>query len=99
MPTATEKAACEVCGVAYGLPVDEALSMSLRSDYTYEVSHHKSGAIVIIPSVYNGLPVTAIGEEAFCHVSGVTKVVIPDSVTIIKSEAFRVCYNLESLLN
>jgi hypothetical protein len=38
---------------------------------------------IVIPSTYNGLPVTSIGEDAFTGRSSLTSVTIPDSVTII----------------
>ncbi len=43
---------------------------------------------VIIPSEIDGLPVTSIGEWAFCGCSGLTSVTIPDSVTSIGEWAF-----------
>ena len=48
---------------------------------------------IIIPSTYNGLPVTSIGEYAFEY-EHITSVVIPDSVTFIDYWAFRDCQYL-----
>jgi len=52
------------------------------------------GGAIIIPSEINGVPVKTIKDEAFQNCSGVTSVVIPDSVTTIGSAAFRGCTGL-----
>jgi len=49
-----------------------------------------------IPSIYNGLPVTSIGNSAFYGCSGLTNITIPNSVTVIGSQAF---YNCRGLTN
>ncbi len=46
---------------------------------------------IIIPSTYNGLPVTSIGYDAFCGLPGITGVTIPSSVTSIGRYAFWAC--------
>ena len=43
---------------------------------------------VVIPSTYNDLPVTSIGERAFYGCTGLTNIKIPDNVTSISGEAF-----------
>ena len=50
-----------------------------------------------IPSEYNGLPVTSIGESAFSNCSGLTSITIPDSVTNIGTWAFYNCSGLTSI--
>jgi hypothetical protein len=54
------------------------------------------GGAVTIPSTITGLPVTSIGDEAFLG-SGLTSVIIPDSVTNIGYGAFSGCYSLASV--
>jgi len=53
---------------------------------------------VVIPSTYNGKPVTAIGANAFEAANMITKVTIPDSVTVIDKSAFSGCYALNSVI-
>ena len=52
---------------------------------------------LIIPNMYNGLPVTAIGDYAFYYCSALTSVTIPDSVTTIGNKAFYNCSSLTSV--
>ena len=53
---------------------------------------------VIIPSIYNGLPVTSIGNNAFLRCTNLTSVTIPNSVTSIGAGAFAVCTSLEDIV-
>jgi len=52
---------------------------------------------VVIPATYNGLPVTAIGSNAFYDCSELTSVNIPNSVISIGEYAFFHCSNLTSV--
>lgn len=49
------------------------------------------GGDVVIPSSYQGSPVTSIGEAAFAECDTVSRVTIPDSVESIGKYAFRGC--------
>ncbi len=51
---------------------------------------------IIIPSQYNGLPVTEIAVNAFANCSIVTSVTIPDSITSIGRSAFA-CPNMKDV--
>jgi hypothetical protein len=52
---------------------------------------------VVIPSSYNGKPVTGIGEEAFAYCSGLTSIMIPAGVTSIENYTFFNCSGLTSI--
>ena len=49
---------------------------------------------VVIPSTYNNLPVTKIGDYAFKDCNGLTNIVIPDRVNTIGNYAFSYCSSL-----
>ncbi len=82
------------------LTVTDCLEYSLN---TYEDGYVVNGfmegygdnvSVLVIPSTYDGLPVTTIAECAFQDCASLTKVVIPDTVTYIYDSAFYGCYNI-----
>ena len=86
---------CSVCGADVN-----QLTYSLNSDNeTYSVTGISSlvNTDLVIPSTYNGLPVTKIGASAFLECSTLTSVVIPEGVTSIGSYAFYGCSSLTSV--
>ncbi|MGN1061023.1 MAG: leucine-rich repeat domain-containing protein, partial [Candidatus Coproplasma sp.] len=52
---------------------------------------------IVIPSTYNGIPVTKIGGTAFADCTSLTSITIPDSVTTIENAAFYNCASLTSI--
>ena len=75
------------------------LAYTLSSDgksYTVKIGTCTDTDIVI-PSTYNGLPVTGIGDYAFYQKTFITSINIPDSVTSIGQVAFAGCSSLTSI--
>ena len=52
---------------------------------------------VVIPAVYNGLPVTAIADEGFIGCSNMTSIIIPNSITDIGANSLKGCTGLTSI--
>lgn len=87
-------------------PETESEKMPLvTSDFQYTV---KNGAatltayvgnskMVTVPSRLGGYPVVAIGDRAFLDHSGLTSVILPDTVTQIGWFAFSGCVSLQSI--
>ncbi len=79
----------------------EGLEFSLNSDgesYTVVGIGTCTDTDVILPSIYNDKPVTAIGYEAFGFNSTLTSIVIPNGVTVLEDSAFCGCVNLKSVV-
>ena len=53
---------------------------------------------VTIPKTYNGLPVTAIGSNAFKNQSTITNIIIPRGIVSIGSSAFEGCKGITSIV-
>jgi hypothetical protein len=83
-----------------------AANVQIEGDWGYTVSNGEATVVwydgfdvdLIIPSVLGGVPVTAIGDEAFWFDDRIKSVVIPDSVKTIGESAFFYCTNLESVI-
>ena len=89
---------CTVCKYVGGV---EALEYTLNSSgdsYSVTGVGHCGVAELTIPSVYNGLPVTSIGDHAFSSCAQLESVVIPDSVASIGDYAFNGCHWLARVI-
>ena len=75
----------------------EVSSFTLLEDGTYELSAAGAFEDVVVPSEYNGAPVTRIGDNAFKDCETLKSVTIPDSITSIGENAFYNCNKLTSI--
>lgn len=81
--------ACEHCGISDAL---DQLEYRLSGN-TYRITGigEYTGEYLVIPSEYNGLTVTEIGEGAFYGCDNLIKITVPDNVTSIGKGAFQGC--------
>jgi len=89
---------CAVCGetVRIEYQYSQDLSYEENEDGGYTVYRGScADDLIILPSVHNGKPVTAIGTSAFYGHSTIKTVIIPDTVTVIGDSAFVYCSALE----
>ena len=75
----------------------EELAYTLLSDDTYEVTGigGVTDTDIVIPSEYNGKPVTSIAGFAFTYNTDLTSITIPSTITKIGPSAFYDCSYLE----
>lgn len=86
---------CAVCGVE---DPDNQLEYKLSTDQTYYIVVGKgtySKKDVVIPSVYNDLPVKEIAANAFKGWTAMESIQIPDSIEKIGENAFSGCTKLK----
>lgn len=86
----------------------ENLKVEVKKDYTvssdglilekvdshYEVVGSNGDIDVVIPSYYEGYPVTVIREKAFYRHGKVKNIVIPSTIKEIQADAFNLTFNL-----
>ena len=69
-----------------------------NNDTTYTVTGYDGkDTVVVIPSSIDGIPVTAIAQNAFKDKQRITSITVPDSVTSIGTYAFSGCIGLTEL--
>ena len=97
---------CDECGISYSDGKDipdvpgEGLEYAINPDnasYSVITIGTCDDTNLIIPSTYEGLPVTGIGNSAFYGCTNLSSVTIPDSVKNIDTAAFYGCSGLLSV--
>lgn len=86
--------------VAYPFFDTGILTFTLKGDNTYSVNRGPnidSVTNVVIPTSYNGIPVTTIVDNAFASRTKLVTIDIPDTIKIIGTGAFTGCTALESI--
>ena len=91
----------------YGIKAETADGTPASGDYEYEVNedgesvtitkYTGTGGIVEIPPELDEKKVIRIGYEAFCRISNLTSVTIPEGVTSIGGRAFYECRDLAEI--
>lgn len=70
---------------------------SETQEYKVRISN-KTVTEVVIPSTYEGVPVTAIDDTGFMGCTSLEKVLIPESIKTIGRNAFMGCTKLKKVL-
>ena len=94
-------ATCNVCGERRAIPYTWGLEYALNPDETgYMVIGigEATDTEIIIPSTYNGLPVTMIRARAFYDLDEIKSVTIPDTVTAVGGYAFCSCGGITEMV-
>jgi hypothetical protein len=79
------------------LPGDFIFSTSETGDYVILVKYTGTDTNVIVPALYNNLPVKAIGNAAFIGNTRINTVSLPNSIEVIGAQAFKGCSNLSQM--
>lgn len=76
---------------------DDYLYSEKYNGITLDKYAGKDASVVKIPETINGRPVTVVGEKCFENHSEISEVVLPDTVTGIRYNAFRGCTGLTKM--
>ena len=68
-----------------------------NTEYSVSDCLESASGVIGIPSAYNGLPVTSIGNDAFRDCYDLTYITIPNSITSIGMSALQNCRSLTSI--
>lgn len=106
-PTKTEDGKrhteCTMCGELLTEQIigagSQGMIFYLNSDNTYTLNNIGTctDTDIVIPRIYNGLPVTGIGYSVFENSNTLTSITIPDSIITIGKKAFYNCNSLKDV--
>lgn len=107
-PESTPAITSEPPGVSVQMSSDAVTLNAMSGYYDYTVNtdgvtvtitgYHGPGGMVTIPSILDGYPVAAVGEEVFINNSTLTTVTITAGVTSIGTGAFYGCEKLADVI-
>ncbi len=83
---------CSVCGY------NSVFDFTVYDSYVVLNKYRGTATSVVVPSTYQGLPVTEMGNSVFGGCTNVKEVIIPDSVTTLGNAIFTGCKSLESVV-
>lgn len=86
---------CTLCGE------HQYLVFTLLENDTYSIKARDIEAVpttLILPSTYNGKPVTQIARNAFAYCKTIERLLIPESIKRIDWDAFRDCENISQIV-
>lgn len=97
---------CSTCGykgnnIPTGQPATgtvDKLSFILNEDgesYSVKKINNDITGKVVIPSIYNDLPVTKIASGGFSSCLSISEIIIPDSIFLVASDAFYGCPSIK----
>ena len=75
---------------------DGEASLGLGTSSVPAISTNTAGAITV-PATLGGVPVTAVGQDAFYHCTNLTSVLLPERIRNIGGGAFDFCANLKTI--
>ena len=81
----------------YGEIESDGLVFSISGGEATVIGCNSTASEIVIPSEYEGYPVTAIGEKAFYECGTLVSVTIPQGVTTLGDYAFGYCGNLTTI--
>lgn len=84
---------CEICN----RKMDEDFNFKLLSTGTYSFTYTGYSEHITVPSTFDGIKITEIGDRAFNNNKAVKTIQLPDSVTKIGYSAFSGCTYLEKI--
>lgn len=67
------------------------------SYYVVDSCSARASGVITVPATYDGLPVTKIADNAFQSCSGITQVVLPESISSVGKYAFADCGSLTAI--
>ena len=91
---------CTECGKAQAFFYCDTWVYALREDGTAEIvrcDQPETVGSLTVPETLNGIPVTAIGDNAFSQCYYLTDVTLPEGITHIGDFAFEDCTDIETL--